>query len=277
MTLRLKKFQGNLRKLCGKLVKPIQYELPIGDVRLPLNPLLGQNLRLSFLNVINCVNCGRKTNKSFSQGYCYPCMMRLAECDFCMIHPEKCHYAEGTCRDEDWAHSYCMQDHTVYLANSSGIKVGITRHIPNRWIDQGAVQGLPIYTTKNRLHSGLVEVAFKEFVNDKTNWRKMLTNDLTLCNLPEKRDELFSLVKDRIDQIQEQIPDERIQVLTDSKVVELEYPVLQYPEKVSSLNFDKTPLIEGKLMGIKGQYLILDTGVLNIRKFSGYKVEVTHD
>ena len=61
--------------------------------------------------------------------------------------------------------------------------------------------------------------------------------------------------------------------LLDEKQINIEFPVENYPEKVKSLNFDKTPEVEGVLQGIKGQYLILDIGVLNIRKFGGYLVE----
>ena len=57
-------------------------------------------------------------------------------------------------------------------------------------------------------------------------------------------------------------------------VPKLVYPVEQYPEKVKSHNLDKTPVIRGKLQGIKGQYLILDTGVINIRKYSGYELRI---
>ena len=65
-----------------------------------------------------------------------------------------------------------------------------------------------------------------------------------------------------------------IQRLYHQKVVEINFPVLQFPEKVKSLNFDKQPIVEGVLQGIKGQYLMFDTGVLNIRKFGGYHVHL---
>jgi hypothetical protein len=51
--------------------------------------------------------------------------------------------------------------------------------------------------------------------------------------------------------------------------------VIKYPTKVVSLNFDKTPVISGVLEGIKGQYLLLDVGVLNIRKFSSYNLTLS--
>ena len=127
--------EGNLRKMESLHSDPVEYGLPVGKFVVPMNPLVGKFISLHFKGVINCIHCGRKTSKSFAQGYCFPCMRSLAECDSCIVRPETCHFDEGTCRDEAWAQEHCMQDHFVYLANSSGIKVGITRgsQIPTRW------------------------------------------------------------------------------------------------------------------------------------------------
>ena len=266
---------GNLRKLKVGQDQPIRYKLRLNDENLPLNPLLGKQVSLRFTGQINCIACGRKTNKSYSQGYCFNCMRTLPECDMCIVKPEQCHYAEGTCRDPQWGDEHCMQPHYVYLANSSGIKVGITRapQIPTRWIDQGALYALPIFRVGSRYQSGVLEHALKSHVADKTNWRKMLTNDVPEDDLEGRRDELFEICADEIRAIQRQFGEENIEMLKDEEVVHLEFPVLEYPDKVKSLNFDKTPEITGTLLGIKGQYLILSTGVLNIRKFGGYEVE----
>ena len=138
---------GSLEKMTTQLAEPVQYRLPVGDAELELNPLLGQRLELRYSGRIFCVNCQKKTAKSFNQGYCYPCFIKLAQCDMCIMKPETCHYAAGTCREPSWGEEFCFQPHIVYLANSSGIKVGITRQtqIPTRWIDQGAVQALPVF------------------------------------------------------------------------------------------------------------------------------------
>ena len=169
-----------------------------------------------------------------------------------------------------------MQPHFVYLANSSGIKVGITRgsQIPTRWIDQGAGQALPIFKVSNRYQSGLLEVAIKQHVSDRTDWRKMLKSDAEPQDLTAMRDRLVEACNAQITELRSQFGGENIQFLADEPVVDIQYPVEQYPEKVKSLNLDKTPQIEGVLMGIKGQYLILDCGVINIRKYSGYKLDV---
>ena len=134
--------RGALSKMAAQLDAPVQYSFRLGDELLPVNPLIGKSLRLEFLGAIHCTHCGRKTKSSYSQGYCYPCMQKLAQCDICIMSPERCHYEAGTCREPSWGEQFCMTDHIVYLANSSGIKVGITRatQIPTRWIDQGAVQ-----------------------------------------------------------------------------------------------------------------------------------------
>ena len=173
--------------------------------------------------------------------------------------------------------SFCMQPHLVYLANSSGIKVGITRqeNLPTRWIDQGAVQGLPIIAVHTRQQSGFVEVVFKNHISDKTNWRRMLNSKAEPINLIEKRDELLGEIEAELDALRHEFGIQAVELITDSTVQEFNYPVEQYPEKVVSMNFDKIPVIEGVLWGIKGQYLILDKGVINLRKFTAYDVEFT--
>jgi len=268
---------GNIRKLTTSLGETVDYQLPIGEQSLPMNALIGQPLAMTYLGEIHCIECGRKTSKSFNQGYCYPCFRSLAQCDSCIVKPEQCHYFEGTCREPQWADQHCMQDHYVYLANSSGIKVGITRgsQIPTRWMDQGASQALPIMRVKNRLVSGLAEVILKQHVADKTAWQRMLKGEPEAVDLPARRDALFEQCRGELQQLADQQGEGSLTLLNDESAVNMRYPVDAYPQKVSSLNFDKTPEIEGTLQGIKGQYLILSSGVLNMRKFSGYKLQVT--
>jgi hypothetical protein len=267
--------KGNLRKMITENTSPVTYSLPVGDNVVALNEFLEKKISLTYTGTINCIACGRKTNKSFNQGYCFPCMRSLAECDSCIVKPELCHFDQGTCRDEEWGRSHCMQDHFVYLANSSGVKVGITRHtqIPTRWMDQGATQALPMYKVASRYISGLVEVIIKNHVADKTDWRKMLKGIPEPMDLAAKRDELTEVCDAEINQLVETLPDNSIEYLPAESITSVDYPVVEYPAKVASLNFDKTPEIMGTLLGIKGQYLILDIGVLNIRKFGGYEIE----
>lgn len=252
------------------------YALRLGDERQPLNAYLGQPIRLTFSGQIHCTHCGRKTKKSFAQGHCYPCFRKLPQCDGCIMKPETCHFAEGTCRDPEWGEQFCFQPHIVYLANSSGLKVGITRatQMPTRWFDQGAIQALPIVEVSNRLQSGLVEVLFKQAVNDRTNWRAMLKGDVAELDLEAERDQLLAQMEDGLAALQVHCGEGAIRVLRTTPLA-FDFPVRTAPTKVTSFNFDKTPVVEGVLEGLKGQYLILDTGVINLRKFTGYEVEVT--
>mgnify|MGYP001824291017 CR=1 FL=1 len=267
---------GNILKMKVQLSSPVEYQLPVDDKLVDMNARIGGNIKLEYQGEINCISCGRKTGKSYAQGHCYPCFMRLAECDMCIVRPETCHYDAGTCREPEWAQQHCMQPHYVYLANSSGIKVGITRgsQIPTRWIDQGASQALPIFRVASRYQSGLLEVAIKQHISDRTDWRKMLKGDAEPCDLEAMRDALAEQCSGQVTELQTRFGAENIEYLPAEPMVEIQYPVEQYPEKVKSLNLDKSPLVEGVLTGIKGQYLILDTGVINIRKYSGYKLDV---
>ena len=261
---------GNITMMKTSLVDgKANYVLSLGGELIEMNSLVGRQIELSFSGDINCSNCGQKTNKSFSQGYCFPCARSLARCDMCIMKPETCHYHLGTCREPEWGLSNCFSSHVVYLANSSGPKVGITRetNMPGRWIDQGAISALPILKVNSRIDSGKVESALKPFIADKTNWRKMITNEVEQTDLMAKKTELLS-------EIPELIEDLRAKML-DDETVNISYPVIKYPTKIVSLSFDKTPNISGALEGIKGQYLLLDCGVLNLRKFSSYHIELS--
>lgn len=262
----------------SRLEQPVAYEIPLSENAIAVNPLLEKSIKLEFTGLINCVHCDRKSNKSFNGGYCYPCFQKLAQCDSCIIHPEKCHYDQGSCREPDWGERFCLQDHIVYLANSSGLKVGITRatQVPTRWVDQGATQALAIIRVRSRLQSGVVEVMFKQHVADKTNWRDMLKGEATPLDLHAESRRLLDLCADEIKELEESLGFFAISVLNGIEVEEIKYPVIQYPEKVNSFNFDKNPVVEGTLLGVKGQYLIFDTGVINLRRFAGYEIELSH-
>ena len=264
---------GNLRKMVTELSGGVKYQLPLDEARIDLNVLLGTRVAFEFGGVINCVHCDRKTKKSFSQGFCYPCFRRLAACDSCIMSPEKCHFDEGTCREPDWAQSNCFVDHVVYLANTSGVKVGITRHsqVPTRWMDQGATQAQPIARVQHRQLSGLLETAIAKHVADKTAWQTMLKGNGADVSLEDKRAELMDLCAEDISALQDRFGLQALQILEDEPTVEINYPVLEFPTKVSTHNFDKNPVVDGTLMGIKGQYLLFDTGVINIRKFTSYE------
>jgi hypothetical protein len=271
--------QGSLKKMHTRLnqdkSKPVQYELPLGDQLVALNPLLGKPIKLVYTGKILCLHCNRPIKKSFNQGYCYPCFTTLAQCDMCIMKPETCHYEAGTCREPEWGKEFCFQPHVVYLANSSSIKVGITRQtqIPTRWIDQGAVQAMPIFKVQSRYISGLIEIAIAKHVSDKTSWQQMLKSKAEPIDLIAKRDELIAVCELELTEITQRFEQQAIEILADEPIVDIHFPVDNYPLKVKSFNLDKNPEVSGVLHGIKGQYLLLDTGVINIRKFTGYEVE----
>ncbi|MGB0669824.1 MAG: DUF2797 domain-containing protein [Porticoccaceae bacterium] len=268
---------GHLAKMDVTLGDTVSYQLPLDDQRIPLNQALGQSIRLEHIGDIHCIHCGRRSKKSFSQGYCYPCFTKLPQCDTCIMSPERCHFHHGTCRDPAWGEKYCFTDHFVYLANSSGVKVGITRgnQLPTRWIDQGATQGLPIFRVQTRYQAGLIEDCIREFVTDKTSWQKMLKGDAEPVDLATIRDELFARAEPGLELLEQEFGLQALQRLYDETTTEINFPVDEFPLKVKSFNLDKQPLVEGVLKGIKGQYLILDTGVINIRKYTAYNVQFT--
>ncbi len=260
------KITGQLRELTHHYGSPVKYFLKIDEEEIALNDLIGKSVKLKFLNEINCIYCGRKIKKTYNNGYCYPCFRDLPQNDLCIVKPHICHFDKGTCRDEAFAHSHCMVPHYVYLALSSDVKVGLTRKTNSlkRWVDQGAVQSIPIAELPTRKMAGELEFALTKHLNDKTNWRKMLKGDIAEKDLLQARED-----------IKELIPNEFQPYLLDiEEINEFEFPVAATLEKIVSLNLDKQESIEGELKGIKGQYLILDIGVFNIKKHTGYKIEL---
>lgn len=267
-----KTYSGNILKMKSLLEgKDVKYSLPIGGDELELNPYIGSEILLKYDGQINCIDSGDKISKSYSQGYSYKSFISLPQCDMCILKPELCHYDKGTCRDPKWGEAYCMRPHYVYLSNTEKLKVGITREtqIPTRFIDQGAKWALPILKVPDRLTSGVFEMEIKKIMGDKTNWRRMLSGDIEYIDLYEQRDIVFNEIGELLDVYEE------VDMLEDTEIIEIDFPVTEYPEKIKSLSFDKLSEIKGKLLGIKGQYLILDCGVLNMRKHQGYFIEVT--
>lgn len=256
--------EGQVKKMRVELGEPIQYFMRLGDQEVAMNELIGKSISLKFAGVITCIACGKQTKKSFGQGFCYPCFMEAPEASECIIKPELCEAHLGKGRDPEWEKANHLQDHYVYLAASSAIKVGVTREnqIPTRWIDQGASSAIKLAKTPNRYLAGLIEVALKGQMTDKTNWRKMLKNEVL------ENPGLVEFKQDVLASLDEEL---RQYAVAEDEVIALDYPVNEYPEKVKSVGFDKLPEITGKLHGIKGQYLLLDDNrVLNIRKHTGY-------
>ncbi len=268
---------GRLKKMTVTAGPLAQYAISTDNDQLPINDALGKRLSIHFNQVITCNHCKKVTRKSFSQGYCYTCFTTLAQCDSCIMSPEKCHLQMGTCREPEWGQRYCETDHIVYLANTSGLKIGITRanQLPTRWFDQGATEALPLFRVETRRLSGLIENHCKSFLADKTNWRAMLKGDGVKIDLVQEAQQVQEKIADYIDNLQMAFGVQAITILENAPLWSTEYPVRNYPIKVQSLSLDKQATVEGVLEGIKGQYLILDTGVINLRKFTGYQVSVS--
>ncbi len=260
-------YQGTLSKMQTELGSPIQYYLVFENSFLNVNQLLGKDIEIAFEGY-QCLNC-KKAKKVFRQGFCYDCFMSSPAVGDWIMKPELS-TAHLDIEDRDLAYEkrVQLQPHVVYLALSSEVKVGVTRNtqVPTRWIDQGAVQAVPIVEVPNRYLAGITEVALKNHYADKTNWQKMLKNDVPNVDLLLERNKAFEWLPN---EVKEYFPKEE-------KIIQMDFPVLQYPKKVTSLNLEKTPNFAGKLTGIKGQYLLFEEGtVFNVRTFEGYVVRMS--
>ncbi|MEM7161533.1 MAG: DUF2797 domain-containing protein [Bacteroidota bacterium] len=265
---------GNLRKMRSELHDEVQYFMPFYDgliwkENVHMNPLIGKEISLDFEQQINCVVSGKSIKKAYGEGMSYEEFMKSPLASPSIIRPELSRIHEGIAlRDEAWEREHHLQPHFTYLSLTSTVKVGVTRstQIPTRWIDQGAVQGIILAETPYRQLAGLIEVELKAYVSDKTNWRNMLKNEYDKSlSLLEKKDEMLDLLPEAFHEF----------ISDDDSVLEIRYPVLEYPNKVSSIKLDKQQRITGQLRGIKGQYLIFDSGVINIRSHAGYKVNLS--
>lgn len=265
------KWTGNIRKMRTELSEEVQYTLPLYDVIEPLemvsmNQFIGQEISLQFENEINCVVTGKRIKKAYGDGMSYDAFMSSPMASPSIIRPELSRIHEGIAlRDKEWEEKHHLTPHLVYLSLTSEVKVGVTRetNIPYRWIDQGAVEAIILAEVPYRQLAGAIEVALKEYRSDKTNWRKMLKNEYEPTDLLDHKDELIEYLDEDLQQF----------ISDNDEITKIKYPVMSYPIKVTSMKLDKIPLIEKKLKGIKGQYLIFsDDTVFNMRSHSGYKV-----
>ena len=260
------RYEGVLTKMRTEITDVVQYYLVWEKDFINLNQALGKKLSINFLK-FQCLSCGLE-KKIFRQGFCYDCFNSIPQAGDWVINPElsKAHLGEED-RDLEFEKRAQLQPHVVYLANSSDVKVGVTRknQIPTRWIDQGAHEAIEIVEVPNRYLAGITEVALKEHISDKTNWRKMLTNEVLDLDLAEVREGL-----------KEYIPQEaRKYYLASNKETEIKFPVQEFPKKIKTLNLGKSPFYEGVLRGIKGQYLLFEDGtVFNVRGHEGFVVEL---
>jgi len=259
---------GILDKMATSYINPVQYFLTLGNDKVAVNELVGKPVQLRFTGRIFCTICSKKIKKSFGEGMCYNCFATSPENAECIVRPELCQAHLGLGRDPEWEKKAHFRPHYVYLAETNDIKVGVTREdqIPTRWIDQGAHKGIIIAETPYRQLAGFIEVALKDHVSDKTNWQRMLKNEkVGEIDLLSEKQRVIGLLPEEFQQYKS----------ANDEIVELIYPVNEYPEKVTSISLDKTANIELPLLGIRGQYFMFEGGaVINIRKHSGYEVEL---
>lgn len=260
-------YEGVLTKMQTEFANPIEYYLVFENSFLNLNQLLGKELEIVHQGY-QCLECG-KTKKIFRQGFCYDCFMASAAAGDWIMKPElSTAHLDIEDRDLEYEKKVQLQPHIVYLALSSEVKVGVTRktQVPTRWIDQGAIQAIPIVEVPNRYLAGITEVALKSLYADKTNWQKMLKNEVPLVDLVKERNGLQYVIPKEVQEFyHSENPD----------LYQINYPVLEYPKKVASLNLEKKTDYRGKLTGIKGQYLLFEDGtVFNVRTFEGYVVSI---
>ncbi len=259
---------GYLRPLRHSIDAEVEYVLATDSDEIPLRQLLNQAVTIRHNGQKACIACGRKVNKLFQNGYCFPCVRTLAECDLCIVKPHECHFHLGTCRDESFAKVHCMIPHYVYLALSSGVKVGLTRkgRQLTRWVDQGAVSSILLAELPTRKQAGELEMEIAKHLPDKTNWRRMLKGDIDNVDLLAVRSEVISRLPSEWHQFLLPEPDGQHH---------FHYPIAaDFEPNLTSLTLDKTPEFNGTVRGAKAQYVLLDTGVFHVKKHAGYYVEM---
>ncbi|APD92489.1 hypothetical protein BM525_19240 (plasmid) [Alteromonas mediterranea] len=247
------------------------YSLPIADKLIPMNALIGKQVTLTCIGTLNCVHCDASTHTLHKQGYCKTCADTLQEVADCNLKPERCRHETGS----------CANPHFIYLSHTGSAKVGITRNVDtvvsSRWIDQGATTAVPIIKTKNRNIAGIIEVFMKDYISDRTNWRKMLADVPFSPDIEEERISLKGVVQRYIDKLNARFGSEVAQWLEDADIVGIKYPVNAYPEKVKAIAFNIGQEMTLTLEGIKGQYLIFSDVVMNVRKFAGYNFTLSYE
>lgn len=257
-------FEGQIRKMITENGNPIRYYLNLQDDYLDINQQIGKKIKI-YHDHNACLNCGSDLI-IYRMGYCKTCFYTVPEANENIIRPElsKAHLGIAE-RDLEWEMAFQLQPHVVYLAVSSDLKVGVTRanQMFTRWIDQGASYAAVLAKTGNRYEAGMIEVALKNHIADKTSYQKMLRNEVPQIDLLHQKDFLKNY-----------IPEEHVKFyVADETIYNLEYPVLNYPQKIKSLSLLKQREFTGKLIGVKGQYWIFEDGTAwNVRGHEGFYV-----
>ncbi len=256
------------KMLAGFDAGEVSYALSMGLSTVPLADRIGQPFTIRFTGARTCMSCGKRVKKFYGQGLCYPCLMSAPEASECIVRPELCRAHLGEGRDPVWEKEHHHTEHFVYLSQTGGIKVGVTRstQIPVRWIDQGAVLAVIIARTPYRQLAGAIEVELKRTLADKTDWRKMLQQVV-----PDPA----ALLAARDAAVHGMSSELKAHMLLAEEPLTLSYPHRETLPKITSVSLEKLAEITGTLLGIKGQYLLWKDGrVLNVRNHTGYHVEI---
>ncbi|MCY0877090.1 MAG: DUF2797 domain-containing protein [Firmicutes bacterium] len=258
---------GFMRELDHSAANPVQYTIRLGDDEAAVNEWIGHTVTVTFLNEKRCIVCNRKVNKLYQGGYCFPCVTSLAQTDLCIVKPHECHFHLGTCRDATFGETHCMIPHYVYLSVSSQAKVGLTRkgRQLRRWVDQGATSAVLLAQVPTRKDAGELEMEIARTMPDKTDWRKLVQGVSAKVDLMEMAETVREALSERWHPFW----------LSERELHTFEYPVLaDRTPKAKSFSLDKTPVVSGVLIGVRGQYLLFDDGVLQMRKHAGLLCEV---
>lgn len=262
-------YYSTLGKMPAYANEEVHYLLCTDEDFVKMNYLLGQQISIEFLDQKICSSCGGMFKSLFRMGFCRECFFSSPMAGESIVRPELSRAHEGIeDRDLAFEKSYQLQPHVVYLANSGGLKVGVTRENQkfNRWIDQGASSAVVLAVTSNRYEAGMIEVGLKDYLSDKTVWQRMLKNEDPDIDLIEEKNKAAELLGKEWQKF----------LSEDDEVHHLKYPVLHYPHRVKSINLDKDKCLSAKLQGIRGQYLIFEGGgALNVRGHAGYRVKVS--
>ena len=260
---------GPLHKLDAVHASPIGYSLHVGEEHLPLNKRIGAGLRVAFAGKQECRHCGEVTDRGFGGGYCYRCFKRLARCDLCIVSPARCHHHLGTCREPDWGEANCMVPHTVYLADSGGLKVGLTRHADGvpRWIEQGARAGVVIARAPTRRVAGELEAAIAEVVADKSDWRRQVLGHSVVESLADEARRIGRLVGEEAAK--------RLGATWEvGDPVTFHYPIKRPLRRPVRLKLRRDSPIEGRLIGIVGSFVLFDYGAWNVAEDIGTHITI---
>jgi hypothetical protein len=270
-------FLSHIPLLLTQLNKENQVEYYIKENNFFFNSIIGRKVTILLRGLGKCAHCKKPLKNRMYDAYCRACFYALPYLDFCMLRPEKCHLHLGTCRDSVWGKENCFSPHYLYISYTSDFKVGVTRCSValRRWITQGAIYALPLVVAPSRKIAGMLEDYLKKFEKHTTNWRNMLRmpNNAPLMQTFDSKRSKINL---HLQELLTQSEYTGVELVNYSKI-QISYPYLYLLEKIKTVNLLNLKQFSDVLIGIKGQYLIFDTAVLNLSSHWGLEVDFIID